>query len=93
MNSNRKQYNGNLKFALHVIIHKIKTSEIWMCKAAENKGAKVWLPHSKTVWQSGTLEENYQAGVTEIVVGVENGDMLIVPVKPDGSDLPPLRKY
>uniref|UniRef100_A0A1A9USQ1 Myosin motor domain-containing protein n=1 Tax=Glossina austeni TaxID=7395 RepID=A0A1A9USQ1_GLOAU len=55
------------------------------------KGAKVWLPHSETVWQSGTLQENYQAGVTQIVVEVENGDMLIVPVKPDGSDLPPLR--
>lgn len=39
MNSNGKQYNGNLKFALHVIIHKIKTGEIWMCKATENK---VW---------------------------------------------------
>uniref|UniRef100_A0A1A9X3S5 Myosin motor domain-containing protein n=1 Tax=Glossina brevipalpis TaxID=37001 RepID=A0A1A9X3S5_9MUSC len=55
------------------------------------KGARIWLPHPETVWQSGTLQENYHMGVAEIIVETENGEKLNVPVKSDGSDLPPLR--
>ncbi|XP_005184334.1 unconventional myosin-Va isoform X3 [Musca domestica] len=55
------------------------------------KGCKVWLPNSDTVWESAVLEENYQKGKTSLKVQLENGKLLDVPVKQDGSDLPPLR--
>lgn len=37
------------------------------------------------------MEENYQKGKTSLKVQLENGKLLDVPVKQDGSDLPPLR--
>uniref|UniRef100_A0A1I8QA92 Myosin motor domain-containing protein n=1 Tax=Stomoxys calcitrans TaxID=35570 RepID=A0A1I8QA92_STOCA len=55
------------------------------------KGCKVWLPHPDTVWQSALLEENYQLGKTSLKVQLEDGKNLEVPVKVDGSNLPPLR--
>ncbi|XP_075169246.1 dilute class unconventional myosin isoform X2 [Haematobia irritans] len=55
------------------------------------KGCKVWLPNPDTVWESAVLEENYQKGNTSLKVHLENGKILEVPVKADGSNLPPLR--
>ncbi|XP_023292615.2 unconventional myosin-Va isoform X1 [Lucilia cuprina] len=55
------------------------------------KGSKVWLPNAKTVWESATLNENYRKGNTVLKAQLENGTEVEVKVKPDGSNLPPLR--
>ncbi|XP_034479996.1 unconventional myosin-Vb isoform X1 [Drosophila innubila] len=55
------------------------------------KGSKIWIPHAEQVWESATLEESYRKGAALLKVQTESGALKDIKVKPDGSDLPPLR--
>ncbi|XP_070140380.1 unconventional myosin-Va isoform X2 [Drosophila kikkawai] len=54
-------------------------------------GAKIWITHPEHVWESATLEESYRKGAGFLKICTESGSLREVKLKPDGSDLPPLR--
>ncbi|XP_017838584.1 unconventional myosin-Va isoform X1 [Drosophila busckii] len=55
------------------------------------KGAKIWIPHAELVWESATLEESYRKGAGFLKIQTESGRLQEWKLKPDGSNLPPLR--
>ncbi|XP_023162899.2 unconventional myosin-Va isoform X1 [Drosophila hydei] len=55
------------------------------------KGSKIWIPHAEQVWESATLEESYRKGDNILKIQTESGALSQINLKPDGSNLPPLR--
>ncbi|XP_060659986.1 unconventional myosin-Vb isoform X1 [Drosophila nasuta] len=55
------------------------------------KGSKIWIPHPEQVWESATLEDSYRKGAACLKIQTESGVLKEIKVKPDGSNLPPLR--
>ncbi|OQV26087.1 Unconventional myosin-Vb [Hypsibius exemplaris] len=54
------------------------------------KGTSVWLPSDETVWQLGTLVDDFAVGNTTLDVRVENGSIFTVKVANE-KGFPPLR--
>ncbi|XP_037956283.1 unconventional myosin-Va isoform X2 [Teleopsis dalmanni] len=55
------------------------------------QGAKIWVPHPEEVWEGASLEQDYHKGDTVIKIVKNTGRQLELAIKPNGSNLPPLR--
>ncbi|XP_067632478.1 unconventional myosin-Va isoform X2 [Eurosta solidaginis] len=55
------------------------------------KGAKIWVPHTEQVWESATVQRDYRKGDITIQIVKDSGTSVELSIKPDGSNLPPLR--
>ncbi|XP_014092302.2 unconventional myosin-Va isoform X1 [Bactrocera oleae] len=55
------------------------------------KGSKIWVPHPEQVWETATVQRDYHKGDITIQIVKDSGTSVELSIKPDGSNLPPLR--